>query len=142
LNHFKKGEKPYECPHCGQRFTQSNSLKYHLRNKCNNASKNITLENDTVDETAQATENTSSNSNTGINNNPIIKANPIQNCGISLHLPSIKTLNYVESRLTIENNEPTWYVCYECNSRFLTQEILDEHAVIHTGKLHMIDKKE
>ena len=94
----------------------------------------MTPEDDTVDESAQATESTSLNSNAGVNNNAMMKASPIENCGISLHLPSKKR------RFTIENNEPTWYVCYECNSRFLTQEILDEHAVIHTGKLHKIDK--
>ena len=66
--------------------------------------------------------------------------NTINRCGVSFLLPS-KSLNESGAKNgighgeNVENKEHTWFVCYECNSRFLTQEILDEHSVMHTGIL-------
>jgi len=66
-------------------------------------------------------------------------ANTIQRCGVSFLLSNNKSVseaganNGIEQSDSVVSKEHTWFVCYECNSRFLTQEILDEHSVMHTG---------
>ena len=61
-------------------------------------------------------------------------ANTIQRCGVSFLLSNEAGANNgIEQSDSVVSKEHTWFVCYECNSRFLTQEILDEHSVMHTG---------
>ena len=89
----------------------------------------------------QETAQSSLMSNT-ISSEESASANTIQRCGVSFLLPNNKSVNEanngIEKSDCVVSKEHVWFACYECNSRFLTQEILDEHSVMHTGSLFFI----
>ena len=36
-----------------------------------------------------------------------------------------------------KQTKQAWHTCQDCRSSFLTQDLLEQHRVIHTGKIHL-----
>lgn len=113
------GEKPYECPICKNKFSQSNGLKAHIKTF---HSEVPILVND--------------------------QSSPIQDAIKSIKKCTIKReakyFGEEQSKLSsfiltksddnVINNSDDFFTCDQCFMRFLTNDLLIEHKVKHTGE--------
>ena len=137
------GEKPYECPICNAKFTQSNSLKLHLKLHTQE-DENNSIEKDKNEKTTNnkkskkrevKSENFILDDDSTLDSSVLNKKSKLSG-DIHSSNEDIKLSTSIRksNEKPVRDDDDLWFTCDNCFMRFLTKDLLDEHYVKHTGE--------
>lgn len=127
------GEKPYECPVCEKRFTQSTFLKNHIKKTHSNDEPTALVKNqqtESNEETRTTRKNPKRQRRSSIDSNDV-RSNE-KKIKLSTTIESDASSQDQSVAPSTSNND-NMFTCTECFSKFFSQELLVEHRVKHTG---------